>query len=122
MATETILVVDYEEELRQLILGILQDAGYDVVHADSPEAALEILGRGAVNLLLCNAVMAGATGIELSLRAQELQPEIRVLLTTGQIRDDSIGGLEPERTALMEHPVRPQMLLAEVRRILSDTR
>lgn len=119
VATETILVVGYDNDVRQFIAGILRSAGYEVSQAESPDAALEALRGGAVNLLLCNALMAGATGIELSLRAQELQPDLRVLLTTGQIRDDSIGGLKPERTALVEQPLRGDVLLSEVRRILS---
>ena len=57
--TETILVVDDEESLRGLCQNILERQGYNVLCVDSGEAALSLLERCDVDLVLSDVVMAG---------------------------------------------------------------
>lgn len=114
---ETVLVVDYETNIRRLVVGLLEGAGYEVFDVDSAEGALTVLRNRKVDLLLCNAVMPEMSGVELALLGQEHRPEMKVLLTTGHLRDEKISA--PGNTRLLEQPFRPDVLLLEIRRLLA---
>lgn len=83
--TETILVVDDEEGLRELAQASLQGLGYRVLAAGDGQQALEILtAEPAIALLFSDVVMPGGIGgYELAERATALRPDLKVLLTSG---------------------------------------
>ena len=83
--SETILVVEDQDELRSLICEVLEDAGHTVLAAAN---GLEALARaeshgGAVDLLLTDVVMPGMNGRELAERLTALRPGLRVLFVSG---------------------------------------
>jgi PAS domain S-box-containing protein len=82
---ETILVVDDNDAMREVAALQLQTLGYDVIVADTPNDALEVLrSPRSVDLLLTDIVMPGQLdGRELAIRARKLRPEINVLFTSG---------------------------------------
>jgi len=82
---ETILVVDDNDAMREVAALQLHTLGYDVIVADSPSDALEVLRSPRnVDLLLTDIVMPGQLdGRELALRARELRPQLSVLFTSG---------------------------------------
>ena len=82
---ETILVVDDNDAMRDVAAQQLHTLGYDVIVAESPADALEVLrSTRSVDLLLTDIVMPGQLdGRELAIRARELRPQLNVLFTSG---------------------------------------
>jgi len=90
---ETILVVDDEEALLELVQESLQSLGYCVLTAADGKQALQILGdeqttdvqgdKQAVDLLFSDVVMPGINGFELAKQARKRYPLIKILLTSG---------------------------------------
>jgi len=63
--TRTILVVEDDDALRQAVVKLLQRQAYVVVSATSAHAAIEVLDRGPVDLILSDYFMADGNGLEL---------------------------------------------------------
>ena len=87
--TETILVVEDDDDVRAYTVEILRELGYRVVEAHDPTSALRLLERQdePVQLLLTDVIMPIMSGRELAEAARKLQPELRVLYTSGYPRD-----------------------------------
>ncbi len=115
--SETILVVEDDESLRELTARILQDAGYQVIEASDAENALDIVrtSQPRIDLLLTDVIMPGKTGIDLLEQAKALQPSLRSLFMSGYTGDlvSQRGGSIQEVTFL-EKPFTRDSLLAKV--------
>jgi CheY-like chemotaxis protein len=81
----TILVVDDDADVRRSLEQMLADRGYDVLTAPSGTAALDILDRSAVDLLLTDIVMPGLNGFNLARMARRHRPSLKILYLTGYI-------------------------------------
>ena len=83
--SESILIVDDEEDLLQLTNQVLSDLGYRTLLAKNAAQALAILKTdNEIDLLFSDVVMPGGiNGFELAKQATELKPELKVLLTSG---------------------------------------
>lgn len=82
---EVVLVVEDEEDLRDVAAGLLRELGYQVVVAESGPEALKIVRSGApIDLLFTDIVMPGGmTGVQLYEAARRLRPDLPVLYTSG---------------------------------------
>lgn len=79
-----ILIVDDEPALQRLSARVLEDAGFVVLEAESPGAALELLrGGAAVDLMLVDIRMPEMSGFELAAMAWVDRPRLPVLFTSG---------------------------------------
>jgi CheY-like chemotaxis protein len=79
-----VLVVEDEEMVREVVLWTLEDMGFDVVGASSGDQALEILGRGAIELLLTDIRMPGGIdGWTLGEKARDAIPDLPVIYMSG---------------------------------------
>ncbi|MGE4607516.1 MAG: response regulator [Myxococcota bacterium] len=78
-----LLVVDDEERILSALRRALRKEGYEIVTAETPEAALRILGERRFDAVLSDHKMPGMSGMQLLARARELQPELVLLLITG---------------------------------------
>jgi len=119
---ETILVVDDEPDLRDLVTQVLETDGYRVLSASSGAEALEQWAkrRGDIHLLLTDVVMPdGLTGLKLAARLQDEDPQLRVLYTSGYTAGQRGTELAKvgERNFLPK-PYRPSTLLRVVRECL----
>jgi CheY-like chemotaxis protein len=115
---ETVLVVDDEPDVLKVAAEILQDGGYRVIEAAGPAEALEALRQEpGVELLFTDVVMPGMNGFELARRAKALRPGLRVLFTSGFLRDVPPAGMGRER--LLKKPWRARQLEDEVRQALA---
>ena len=87
--TRTILVVEDNDDVRQVAERQLRSLGYRVVSAHSGEEALRLLEEvRAVDLLFTDVIMPGGmNGLELAQRVRERKPDLPVLLTTGYMED-----------------------------------
>jgi CheY-like chemotaxis protein len=112
----TVLTVDDDPDVRQIAVEILRAAGYRVVEAASPAQALEALAHEpAVELLFTDIMMPEMSGFELSRRAKQLHPGLRVLYTSGYVRDAPAGAWCAGNERLLRKPWRARQLREEVR-------
>jgi signal transduction histidine kinase/ActR/RegA family two-component response regulator len=121
---ETILVVEDEEVVRNLVINILRSAGYTVIEAAKPTDALKIRHDAAapIQLLLTDVVMPVMNGREMAGRLIENHRDMRVLFMSGY-SDDIIAhhGVLSPGTAFIEKPFTPESLKRKVREVLDST-
>jgi CheY-like chemotaxis protein len=119
--SETILVVEDDDDLRAYSTGILRDLGYLVREAGNAKEALRIIERHRdVQLLFTDVVLPfGLSGRELAEAAQRLCPAMKVLFTTGYSRNAIVhnGRLEAE-APLLSKPFTSDALARKLRALL----
>ncbi len=121
--SETILLVDDEEIIRQLGADILEDMGYKVLTASSGEEALQIYReyQSEIALVVLDVMMPGQGGKETFFRLREIDPVIKVLLSSGysthgeveEILREGVGGF-------IQKPYREDELIGRIREILDS--
>ncbi len=119
---ETILIVEDEAALREMVGEILVEAGYTVIEASGPEAA-ERIGTthlGPIHLVLTDVVMPGASGQAVADQLRQERPTTRVLYMSGY-SDESISTerLNPG-TLILAKPFTTEALLRAVRGSLDE--
>ena len=120
--TETIMVVEDEPDLRELVVQVLESRGYTVLDAGSGKQALEQWSRRDrdIDLLLTDMVMPdGMTGCELADRLRTDAPNLRVIYTSGHTA--GVPGTQlahVEEHQFLAKPYRPSKLLEFVRTCL----
>ena len=122
--TETILLAEDEQDVREVAREFLESGGYTVIEARDGAEALKRVEKydGAIDLLVTDMVMPGITGQELTARLQKNRPEIRVLYMSGyseQAAADSARGNSSIR--LLSKPFSRWALLRAVHEILKQT-
>jgi PAS domain S-box-containing protein len=119
--TETVLLVEDEEQVRAIVANILRRQGYRVVVAQHPLEALRMSAElpDAVHLLLTDVVMPQMSGPELAKRLALARPSMRVLCMSGYT-DDSIvrHGVIDSAMAFLQKPFTPASLTKKVREVL----
>ena len=119
--TETLLLVEDEEILRNLCNKVLDGLGYKVLQAGNGDAAIAMATnyRERIDLLLTDVVMPGMSGSELAARLTRIHPETRVLFTSGYT-DDAIvrHGVLNEGVSFLGKPYAPPALARKVREVL----
>ena len=122
-ARPRILVVEDNEDVRELAESMLGAAGYAVVSAPSGERALELLdGNNRIDLLFTDVIMPGGmNGLQLAERVRERRPETPILITTGYMEElpSPTGRTQP--LDVLSKPYRQEELLSRVRAILPAT-
>ena len=88
-ATATLLLIDDEPRLRQLLARILQLEGYTILEAENARAGLKVLERETVQLVISDVKLPDKNGIELTAQIKQLYPatEVIVLTAYGTIQD-----------------------------------
>jgi CheY-like chemotaxis protein len=82
--TETILVVEDDTGLRNIVTHVLESCGFNVISAASGDSALEYWGerKDQIELVLTDVAMPGMTGWELTERLHRERPELKVIFMT----------------------------------------
>lgn len=120
--SETVLLVEDEDDVRRLVSRILTGQGYRVMEAANGRDALLLSENhsGLIQLMVTDVIMPEMTGKQLVERLQPLRPEMRVLFMSGYsaavITDKGI--LEPS-AAYLSKPFTPQVLAEKVRQVLT---
>jgi CheY-like chemotaxis protein len=112
----TVLVVDDDEDVRELAVGVLEDSGYRVLAACDGDDALRILaGNPAVDVLFTDIMMPGLDGFSLARAALREHPALRVVYASGYFAGATLG---PEPVPFLAKPYRPAQLAAEIGRVV----
>jgi len=122
--SETLLLVEDEDGVRELVRDMLEMAGYRVLEAAVPSQA-EGLSRdfdGTIHLLLTDVVMPEMSGLELSHRLRDHRPDLPVMYMSG-FPEPTVGdgGAEAPGAHFISKPFDRQGLLRSVRRALDTT-
>ncbi len=119
--TETILLVEDEEQVRNLVRAILVRNGYRVFDAKSGTEAIVISEKHGdkIDLLLTDVVMPGMNGRELADRLLGARPQMRVLFMSGYTGDVVVNrGVTDDGAAFLQKPITPELLAGKVREVL----
>jgi DNA-binding NtrC family response regulator len=119
--TETLLIVENEPAIRNLLQMALRKNGYTVLAAESGRDALEVVRghAGAIALLITDVVMPDMNGPELAKELAILRPGTRTLFMSGYM-DDTLGdhGVLPGHANFIQKPFSPRAIAQKVRDIL----
>ena len=121
--SETILVVDDEEGVREVATQYLSSRGYNVLSAESGAQALELAGTqsGPIHVLVTDTVMPGMSGPALAKKLLAERPETKVLFISGYAEDTSL--LDDARVrgdAFLQKPFGLDSLAEKLRAILNN--
>jgi CheY-like chemotaxis protein len=121
VGSETVLLVEDEESVRELVRETLSNRGYRVLEAENGEAGLRIAENSQehIDILITDVVMPGIGGRELAKRLAALRPGIAVLYLSGYTEDAVFhpGSMGPG-TAFLQKPFTLQTLAKKVRDVL----
>jgi PAS domain S-box-containing protein len=92
-AGETVLVVEDEPVVRNLIIDVLDDLGYRALEAADGPSGLEVLrSQRRIDLLVTDVGLPGMNGRQLADHARELRPDLKVLFITGYAENAAVAG------------------------------
>lgn len=119
--SETILIVDDEDIIRQLGADILEDVGYKVIGAARGEEAVRLVQqrRSDIDLVVLDVIMPGMGGRETFRKLKKINPEIKVLLSSGYSTDGEVGEILKEGVGgIVQKPYKDEELIRMVRAVL----
>jgi CheY-like chemotaxis protein len=117
-AGETILLLEDEAAVRDLVRQVLQATGYAVLEAANGEQALRLshTHRGRIHLLLADVVLPGLSGPEVAEQLSSARPEIQVIYMSGYAQDTiKRYGIPEGQGVFLQKPFTPTALLTSVR-------
>ena len=118
---ETVLFVEDDELVRKLNLKILEQLGYSVVHAENGKEALELAAKHErkIDLLITDVIMPEMNGEELARKISQINPEIKILFTSGYTEDViAPHGVLDRGIHFIGKPYKPNQLASKIREVL----
>jgi CheY-like chemotaxis protein len=119
--TETVLVAEDDQAMRNLFRELLQDHGYSVILAADGEEAVEKFraAAGRIQLLVLDVVMPKKNGKEVFDEIHRVRPGIKALFTSGYTADIlDRKGIQQEGLNFLSKPVPPSEFLKKIRDVL----
>ncbi|HET8580722.1 MAG TPA: response regulator [Nitrospiraceae bacterium] len=116
----TILLVEDERGVRDLMRSMLLQRGYIVLFAGDSQEALNIAGmyRESIDLLITDVVMPGVNGPELARRLRALRPNLRVLFISGLMQEATIRSAPLSDAGFLAKPFPAEVLVGKVQEML----
>ncbi|HSH49623.1 MAG TPA: phosphate regulon transcriptional regulator PhoB, partial [Halomonas sp.] len=124
MTAKTVLIVDDEAPIREMIALSLEMADYRVLEADSAQTAHALIVDHQPDLVLLDWMMPGTSGIELArrLRRDPVTAELPIIMLTARGEEDSkVQGLEAGADDYIAKPFSPRELIARLKAVLRRT-
>jgi len=123
--SETVLLAEDEQEVREVAREFLESGGYTVLEANNGEEALRLAAehKGTIDLLVTDMVMPGMTGQELARRLQKEGSSLGVIYMSGYSENAAAEASEWDTsTRLLTKPFSRNTILRTVREVLSNAR
>jgi two-component system phosphate regulon response regulator PhoB len=120
----SILVVEDDTDIQQLVSYNLIKAGFNVTCADTGEEALQLLGREQVDAMVLDLMLPGKDGNEVcrAVRSQEAIKGLPIIMLTAKSEeDDIVSGLECGADDYVTKPFSPRVLIARLEAALRRT-
>jgi CheY-like chemotaxis protein len=121
--TETVLLVEDEEGVRNLVSNMLREQGYRVYEAEHGSHALEVFAKhgNEIQLLLTDVIMPKMSGRELAQRLTAKSPTLKVVYMSGYT-DDIVAreGVVFDNTILLHKPFTLEGLMRKLREALGN--
>jgi CheY-like chemotaxis protein len=120
---KTVLLVEDEPALRDLVTELLEASGYEVIAAATGGLALEAAERhaGRLDVLLTDLLLPGLSGAELAKRLQKARPDLRVVYMSGYTEDSLPENDAPgPRALLISKPFTQETLVRTLLEALSS--
>lgn len=118
MGTATVLVVDDEKKIRELVRSYLENEGYAVLIAATGEGALEAFGRVRPDLVVLDLMLPDISGEEVARSMLELSAVPIIMLTAKSSEEDRVTGLRLGADDYLVKPFSPRELVARVEAVL----
>lgn len=121
MSGKTILIVEDEKPIREMVSFALGRAGYSLVEAGDIAEAFECLARQVPDLILLDWMLPGASGLELArrLKKDELTRDVPIIMLTARgEEEDKVTGLEAGADDYITKPFSPRELQARIKAVL----
>jgi PAS domain S-box-containing protein len=119
--TETILLVEDQDQLRKMVTRVLRGRGYQVIEAANGDEALRHAEShaGRIDLMLTDIVMPGLSGLDLAVRLKAARPEIKIIFMSGYSERAAVDKESLDLAgAYLPKPVSPEALTMKVREVL----
>lgn len=116
-----VLVVEDEEAIREMLVMVLEQAGFSVQAAPDAQQALNLLGKRASDLILLDWMLPGMSGVEWAkrLKKDRLYGDIPIILVTARgEEEDRVRGLDVGADDYVSKPFSPRELIARIRAVL----
>ncbi len=121
----TIMVVEDERDIREMLVFSLEQAGYSTLQAGTAEKALSLLQEETIpDLLLVDWMLPGASGVEMTRKVKkniQFKDVPVIMLTARGEEDDRIKGLDAGADDYVIKPFSPRELMARIRAVLRRT-
>ncbi|WP_022967381.1 phosphate regulon transcriptional regulator PhoB [Denitrificimonas caeni] len=124
MTSKTVLIVDDEAAIREMIAVALQMAGYRCLEAENAQAAHAIVVDHQPDIILLDWMMPDVSGIELArrLKRETAYADIPIIMLTARSEEDNkIQGLEAGADDYITKPFSPRELIARLKAVLRRT-
>lgn len=124
MSGKTILIVDDEAPIREMVVMALEMAGYQCLEADDAKQAHSLVVDHRPDLVLLDWMLPEVSGIELArrLKRDQLTAEIPIIMLTAKAEEDhKIQGLETGADDYITKPFSPRELIARLKAVLRRT-
>jgi DNA-binding response OmpR family regulator len=121
-STITVLVVDDEQRLRDLLRGYLEREGFSVLAAADGQAALGLARQHTPDVVVLDLMLPGLDGLEVCRRLRTFSDAYVIMLTAKAEEIDRIVGLEVGADDYLTKPFSPRELIARVRTMLRRPR
>jgi PAS domain S-box-containing protein len=122
--SETVLLVEDQEDVRRLARRVLEGRGYTVLPASNGDEALDVVAQypHRIHVLVTDVVMPGINGRELARRVTASRPDVKVLFVSGYTGEavHQRGLLEPG-VAFLQKPFTAEVLARKVREVLGSS-
>ncbi|MEI6422936.1 MAG: ATP-binding protein, partial [Lentisphaerota bacterium] len=118
--SETILLAEDEDSMRDMLQAFLHLIGYAVIAASNGEEALELAGnhKGQIHILLTDIVMPKMNGFQLAKHAEELFPGIKLLFMSSYARPADSDNRMDISDNFIEKPINMHALAVKIHKIL----
>ncbi len=119
----TLLVVDDDPNVRKVLVAQLKDAGFKVEEAQSGQEANRLIDRRAYDVIICDLVMEGVSGIDVLMHSKRVNPDVEVIMLTafGSV-ESAVQALQSGAFHYITKPHNREELIVTVQRALEQNR